>query len=371
MGMCMKMGKRICSVLLLLMLLLTGCGKSTEEKWQEQYDLGMRYLLEENYGEAIVAFTAAIEIEPNQALAYVGRGGAYIGSGETEDNLNAALADYQSAIRLDSMNAEAYVGAADSYIRQGIYELASEILQTGFDQTKDEQIQSRIDEIESGYVFDSSGGLRMETIFGEDGQRLGYYVYSYYPDGGRKEIIAYDADGNETGRGDNTYDEQGRPLQECYQENDGTIGITRYTYNENEVRVESYSQDGELVSFAIRELNEDGKVIRERRGASESEIDTIVTYEYDDRGRLTRMVEDFGEGGRLENLYDYDEDDNCIHTVQYHGDRELSHEIWYEWEDGRLVKETMQDYLTGYGSGTTVYEYDAEGNLISQTEIDD
>ena len=25
----------------------------------------------------------------------------------------------------------------------------------------------------------------------------------------------------------------------------------------------------------------------------------------------------------------------------------------------------MQDYLTGYGSGTTVYEYDAEGNLIS------
>ena len=57
MGMCMKMGKRICSVLLLLMLLLTGCGKSTEEKWQEQYDLGMRYLNESNYEEAILAFT--------------------------------------------------------------------------------------------------------------------------------------------------------------------------------------------------------------------------------------------------------------------------------------------------------------------------
>ena len=62
------------------------------------------------------------------------------------------------------------MGAADAYIRQGIYELASEILQTGFDQTKDEQIQSRIDEIESGYVFDSSGGLRMETILVKTGR---------------------------------------------------------------------------------------------------------------------------------------------------------------------------------------------------------
>ena len=46
------------------------CGKSTLEKWQEQYDLGMRYLEEQNYEEAIVAFTAAIEIDPQNADAY-------------------------------------------------------------------------------------------------------------------------------------------------------------------------------------------------------------------------------------------------------------------------------------------------------------
>ena len=68
--------KKLCGVLGILMLLAlaAACGKSTTEKWQEQYDLGQQYLLEESYEEAIVAFTAAIEIEPNQADAYIGRG---------------------------------------------------------------------------------------------------------------------------------------------------------------------------------------------------------------------------------------------------------------------------------------------------------
>lgn len=50
-----------------LMLGLTACGRSAEVNWQEQYDLGVRYLTEGNYEEAIIAFTAAIEIDPNRA----------------------------------------------------------------------------------------------------------------------------------------------------------------------------------------------------------------------------------------------------------------------------------------------------------------
>ncbi len=59
--------------LLVLMLLgtLAACGKSAAERWQEQYDLGMKYLEEQNYEEAIVAFTGAIEIDPNQPDTYI------------------------------------------------------------------------------------------------------------------------------------------------------------------------------------------------------------------------------------------------------------------------------------------------------------
>lgn len=38
--------------------------------YQEQYDLGMKYLTDGNYEEAIIAFTAAIELEPKNADAY-------------------------------------------------------------------------------------------------------------------------------------------------------------------------------------------------------------------------------------------------------------------------------------------------------------
>ena len=94
--------KRTISLLLALVLLLTlcACGKKSGTGWQEQYDLGVRYLSEENYEEAVIAFTAAIEIDPKRAEAYVGRGSAYIGCGETAENLAAALADYEMAVSL-------------------------------------------------------------------------------------------------------------------------------------------------------------------------------------------------------------------------------------------------------------------------------
>ena len=115
----------ICAVLVMMLILFTACGKFAST-WQEQYDLGVCYLSEGNYKEAIIAFTAAIEIDPEQAPAYVGRGDAYIFSGDTEDNLSAARADYEKAIELDETLAEAYLELADAYILQGDYDYALE-----------------------------------------------------------------------------------------------------------------------------------------------------------------------------------------------------------------------------------------------------
>ena len=70
--------------------------------WQEQYDLGVRYLSEGNYEEAIIAFTAAIKIDPKRPEAYIGRGDAH----EKMDNLEQAMADYQAALELGA-NADA------------------------------------------------------------------------------------------------------------------------------------------------------------------------------------------------------------------------------------------------------------------------
>ena len=64
---------------LILLLVMCACGQNTSSnKWQKQYDLGVQYLSDENYDDAISAFSAAIEIDPEKVDAYIGRADAYM-----------------------------------------------------------------------------------------------------------------------------------------------------------------------------------------------------------------------------------------------------------------------------------------------------
>jgi len=131
---------------------MAACGKKAPT-WQEQYDLGVRYLSEGNYEEAIIAFTAAIEIDPKQASAFVCRGNAYASSvsehseetseDEVMEIYALAEADYLLAIDLDTSFVEAYDKLADIYIAIGDTEKAIAILEQGYEATGDAALHSR------------------------------------------------------------------------------------------------------------------------------------------------------------------------------------------------------------------------------------
>lgn len=103
-------------ILIVVVLCITACGKITESSnleaaiasWQKQYDLGMQYLKDGDYEQAIVAFTAAIEIDPKQEVLYVARADAYVEWGDSESSEMAvekyqlAIADYEKALDLQS-----------------------------------------------------------------------------------------------------------------------------------------------------------------------------------------------------------------------------------------------------------------------------
>ena len=76
--------KRITALLLTVLLLLSLAACGGKGSWQEQYDLGMRYLNEGNYQEAIIAFETAIKIDPKRPEAYLGAAEAYMGLGDTD-----------------------------------------------------------------------------------------------------------------------------------------------------------------------------------------------------------------------------------------------------------------------------------------------
>lgn len=110
------MMKRTVILLLTLVLLLTLCccgKKNNGTTWQEQYDLGVRYLSDGNYEEAIIAFTVAIKIDSKRPEAYLGLADAYTGAGDLdaarkalEDGL-AATGDPEIQTKLDELSARA------------------------------------------------------------------------------------------------------------------------------------------------------------------------------------------------------------------------------------------------------------------------
>ena len=84
-------------LILLLVASLCACGSKAETAvgeipeesataltWQEQYDLGVRYLSEGNYKEAIIAFEAAIKIDPKRVEGYLGLADAYEAMGDSD-----------------------------------------------------------------------------------------------------------------------------------------------------------------------------------------------------------------------------------------------------------------------------------------------
>lgn len=112
--------KRFSLLIAIFALLLSACkGKNVVQtepvvetpSWQEQYDLGVRYLSEGNYEEAIIAFTAAIEIDPKRS--------------------------------------EAYLSLAEVYVAQEDYPAAVAILQQGIEAAGSSALQERLDELES------------------------------------------------------------------------------------------------------------------------------------------------------------------------------------------------------------------------------
>ena len=79
--------KRYISLLLALFLCLGAASCSAPAAapdWEGQYELGMRFLSDGDWEQAIPAFLAAIEIDPKRADAYLALADAYVAAGEPE-----------------------------------------------------------------------------------------------------------------------------------------------------------------------------------------------------------------------------------------------------------------------------------------------
>ena len=354
--------KRFFSVLLVLALVLgvCACGKTAQARWQEQLDLGMKYLEELDYEQAILAFTKAIEIDPKQAEAYIARGGAYIASGETADNLAAALADYEAVLSFDEANPDAWLGLADVYIRMGEYDKALEILQKALEKSENSQaVADKIAEMESGSITDSSGNLRRMNGYDENGMLAWYHQYTYNASGQMASVTSYDAAGGQTGHVDQAYDGEGRCL----------VSYTYYTYTGQVMRLEHvyesdgsikslyYDPTGELDSYEIFRMDEKGRNIRTEAYDINGELTAYYLYVYDDTDDWTRM--DW-----------YDSEGNPMGSTEqiYNSSGQCTERLYYDSLGSLTDREVYFYDEAGQCTGREIY--DGDGNLIRSTQND-
>ena len=102
--------------ILLMFVMLIGCGKSTEQQITEQISLGQKYLEEANYEEAIIAFNKIIELDPLVAEAYMGIAQCYESQSDYEEALNI-LDEGVQVIERDMLPEETIGRIAEIYSR--------------------------------------------------------------------------------------------------------------------------------------------------------------------------------------------------------------------------------------------------------------
>jgi tetratricopeptide (TPR) repeat protein len=91
--------------------------KHTAQVW---FDRGVELAKQEQYDQAISAFTESLRIDSNNAKAYVNRGYAYY----LKEDYDRAIADYTEALRIDPNYARAYVNRGIAYYWKEDYDRA-------------------------------------------------------------------------------------------------------------------------------------------------------------------------------------------------------------------------------------------------------
>ena len=268
---------------LLVVLLLCGCGAAAKS-WQEEYDLGVRYLSEGNYEEAILAFEAAIEIDPKRA--------------------------------------EAYLSLADVYVAQGDLDAAREVLDRAVEAVgEDEEVLAKIEELGGSPGGASPGGTSAGGAAAEGNEAVLARL-----NGLIREISAAVV---RTERFDFEGDDPVQYQTQGYDANDNLIVINQYladgvcltNYSDthgNDIVGLQYAADGSVEEYFEYEVDGNGNVVRMTIYQADGRLDCWVDSGYD--GDNILRSRQYEPDGTLYCVMDYDSQGNVSRSTYYKPD---------------------------------------------------
>jgi len=314
---------------LLAILLLTACGGKggtsaavTATPWQEQYDLGIRYLGESNYQEAILTFLAAIDIDPKQMNAYVGLAEVYE---KQEDYVNALLILQQAMEVPDGIGGETLHEVLER-IRQasGIWSVNKSVHADGsyYIRARDERGQIIF---HRNYNADGTLDTADEYQYDEQGRQIGILSYNAAGELARETVL------------DPARESWSRSRSYEYDDAGVLTGSTVYEYDyigigesgiptSGPIRKEEYDAAGVMLSALDWEYNDRAETIGSRKYNGDGVLETYSVTEYDVPGMKSRRTVYDADGtlNTVEEYYEkgwtqifYDENGKERHRIVY------------------------------------------------------
>ena len=295
---------------LLLALSLCGCAQKAPEgpTWQEQYDLGVKYLSEGNYEEAIIAFTAAIEIDPTRPEAYIGLADVHTARGDTMaamDVLNQALG---AVGENDALSAALEKLRGEPRTRRVDWEDGSYLI-IEYDDNGNKVCQTQYDAdgtLEAVTEYDADGKEVRQTLYFDDGA-VEVWLYEYDADGKERTVrtISYESDGTEWNNLLREYDADGKEVRRTWYNTDGTVSVyeeTEYDAEGKVVRDNMYDADGTMAWYTVYEYDAEGKKVRETWYHTDGTVSRVEEYDAD--GNLVRRTQ-YNDDGTVWSVDEY------------------------------------------------------------------
>ena len=117
------MKRKLFAAAALCLVLLTGCSAVADFRVNRQLDLGEKYLIEEEYDKAMLAYSKALDIEPKEMEAYRGLSDVFTAQKDLESSVNVlkkalAVADDLSSSEKDARTNTAIRGMNTKIVTQ-------------------------------------------------------------------------------------------------------------------------------------------------------------------------------------------------------------------------------------------------------------
>ncbi|MBQ8603411.1 MAG: tetratricopeptide repeat protein [Oscillospiraceae bacterium] len=286
--------KKLLSFILSLAFVLcfTACGSKATAGWQEHYDLGIKYVNEARYEEAILSFTKALEIDPKQAPVYIALAEAYVRQGD----YTSARATLDKAVTEIGQTDE--LSAAIEKVEQATQPEPTPEPQPTPSPTPQEDLPvphhipeaegvvntRRTDNDDGSYYieeFDADGKVLRRLEFDTKGRYDYLYTFEYYPDGTVKTEFKYKYHITSVSLNITTFDENGQKL---WGNNTANVNATAQPIFNGEGQPYSIITANIHGNTTTTDYNLFGDVIREDHRNADGSYAGLWTYEYDENG---------------------------------------------------------------------------------------